>query len=205
MTDLEPDLHETLAKASLEQGAQVVPGPVGFRFTERMRGEFEPAGGGEKSAFGFVVTVAWERLDALLEDPALTARTFGTVVAPGVDDGPLTVVDGRFQLFVPERDGATLRMLHRMHLRSPGGKDYFLKGFKLLHDDPRPDLWRQSATLFFTFSQGAQPGGRVLGGGQVRVCVLDLLRQVTSLGDPRLTSLLVRRLRPGSTPDGVWR
>ncbi len=159
---------------------------TGFRFTEHMQGQLDLAHGDAGTPFEFVLTVEWEDVRALLAQPSLSARSSGTATAPALSPHPLTAFDGRFQLFVPaEGDARTLRMIHAVSLKAEDGRAFHLQGVKVLHDDPGPDLWVDSTTLFFTLSEGAAPGGRVLGTGHVRVHLWDLLTQATTLGDGR--------------------
>ncbi|MBK7862925.1 MAG: GMC family oxidoreductase [Archangiaceae bacterium] len=145
---------------------------VGFRFTERMVGQLAHDAAPEaKAPFSFLLTIEWPSLEALLRDPSTAARTFGTVRAPSLSPEPLRVIGGSFQLFVGE--GAERRMLHRMELEH----GLRIEGVKIIRDDPGPDLWFDTRSLFITVFEHDEPIAR----GLVQTGPLDLLRQVTTL------------------------
>ena len=175
--------------------------PIGFRFTERMTGWLSPSAASpppllrpaDASELGFVMTLSWDDLDAVIDDPSTLARTSGTVSAPAVSPLPLTVHDGRFQLFVDGGAPGWLRMRHHASLRDAAGHAYFLDGYKDIHDDPGPDLWRDTATLFVTLHEGDDERGEVLGRGVVQVRLGDLLRQITTMEATGAPSFLAGR------------
>jgi cholesterol oxidase len=161
---------------------------VGYRFTERMEGHLEtPGHSGTRSGFGFVLTVSWDDLDALIRDPSIEARTTGTVRAPSLHPEPLAVSEGRFRLFVPHGEPGklgereTFRMWHHAVLRDRAGRAYLMEGHKEIHDDPGPDLWTDTTTLFFTLREGADGQGPSAGKGVVRVRLLDLMKQIGTM------------------------
>ena len=177
------------------------PQTPGFRFTERMAGWFSPSvetpRAGERPAdatpLSFVLTIEWLDLEALLADHAVEATTTGTLEALSLSPEPLTVTGGRFQLFVGQEDGG-LHMVHRMPLVDGAGRAFFLEGHKVIRDDPGPDLWLDTTTLYYSVHAGGQGGPR-LGGGLVQVRVRDLLKQVTTLSSPGTSGLAAWRAR----------
>ncbi len=85
-------------------------------------------------------------------------------------------------------------MWHRMNLVGRDGSRFHLVGRKIIRDDPGPDLWYDSSTLFFELREQG-PGGRRLGTGTVHVSVRDLMRQVTTLTSRSNGSLTAMRAR----------
>lgn len=199
-----------LAERGATGSAPAAPSPAalpardrGFRFTERMEGWLSPtvarpdaaAPPADRAPLAFTITMEWDDLDALVADPSVEARTMGTLSAPSLSPLPLAVHGGRFQLFVVGDDGA-LRMIQRMPLTTADGRAYFLSGHKLIVDDPGPDMWLDTTTLYYDLHEGG-PEGPVVGRGLVQVKLRDLLHQVTTLGQPgaRGIGAMLARLR----------
>ena len=171
------------------------PAPVGpgIRFTETMRGhwstqvtdDFRAAaarGKQDGSTFEFTLTVVSRDLRAMVEDHQHSARMVGTVLAPELSAGPLTVSDSAFNLLVVdpnERD--TRKMRYRMTLTSHEGKTFFFHGFKRIHNDPGPDIWADTTTLFITVHDGDSDAAPVLGRGVLHIDPVDFLRQMTTM------------------------
>lgn len=59
---------------------------------------------------------------------------------------------GAFQLFVG--NGTERRMLHRMELAG-ARRPLVLEGYKVIRDDPGPDMWFDTRTLFVSVRDGA--------------------------------------------------
>jgi cholesterol oxidase len=175
------------------------PGPrvpptkrLGVRFTERMTGPFSTrvtddfeaaadAGKDDRSALTFLLTVIADDLDVLLEDPSHRARLVGTVEASALADGPLTVRNGDFGLFVGDAaDPDERRMTYRMELAAPDGSTYVFDGFKRIRDDPGFDQWADTTTLFVTVHRESA-SGPVVGRGILRIRPQDFLRQMTTM------------------------
>ena len=77
---------------------------VGF-FSTAVIDDYERAarqGERDRSTFDFVLTVATDDLEKMLDDSDHPATLFGTVRAPELSPQPLTVRDGRFNLFVED-------------------------------------------------------------------------------------------------------
>ena len=174
-------------------GAHVPPPKrLGVRFTERMTGPFSTrltndyeaaanAGKDDGTQLTFVLTVIAEDLDILLDDPSHRARLIGTVEAPALADGPLTVRNGDFGLFVGDAaDPDSRRMTYRMELAAPDGGTYDFDGFKRIRDDPGFDQWADTTTLFVTVRRDGA-SGPVVGRGILRIRPQDFMRQMTTM------------------------
>jgi cholesterol oxidase len=177
--------------------AAASPAKRGLSFTETMRGHWsagaadfeagERAGeaAGASGRLEFTLTVASDDLDAMLADEAHSAALFGTVTAPALDPEPLVASDGRFQLFVDDRDRAgERRMLYGLLLTSRAGRRFHFEGFKRVRDDGRLEAWADTTTLFVTIHDGPDRTAPVLGRGVLRIEPADLARQLTTVAIP---------------------
>ncbi len=186
------------ARASLDR-YPASPAPE-LRFTERMAGFVSKveldritgsAAGTERFGAGwtqgrddgteiqFVLTIRVEDLDAMLVRPATPGEVVGTVVAPALSRHALTVVQGQFRLLVHDPDHVeTWNMIYDLDMVSPAGEQFHLHGFKVLHQRPGFNAWRDTTTLFVRVT-GDQPETRLF--GIMRLTPGDLLRQVRTM------------------------
>ncbi len=178
---------------------------VGIEFTETMSGYFstsvkddyqrgEEQGKKENSSFTFTLTIASEDIEATISDPQHEAHMIGTVIAPALSPRPLTVNNGKFNLFVVDpMEPATRRMWYKMPLAAQDGRIYFFEGFKLIRDHPLTDVWADTTTLFITVLNGTDNRAPVLGKGILVIRPQDFLRQLTTIratNAPNLTKRL---------------
>lgn len=182
------------------------PSGPGLRFTETMRGffsadaevtaDYERAaarGREEGSRLEFTLTIETPDLEAFLEHPRHEAEASGTVEAPALSSQPLTVEQGRFNLFVEDPDDPrTRKMLYRLELVSAEGERYLFDGFKVVRDDLGVDLWTDTTTLFVTLHPAGAPAGAVLGRGILTLRPSDLRRQLATVEIPGATSTAQR-------------
>jgi cholesterol oxidase len=154
------------------------------RFTERMSGWLSPSASEhpspsprpvDASPLSFLLTVEWPSLEALCRSPEVFATSVGTLRCPLLDPEPLTVTMGRFQLFVKTDEGLTMR--HSFEAVSRAGTRFQLEGLKRLVDDPGPDLFHDTRTLFIRVHRGAVPVGH----GVVQTSPMDLTSQVRTI------------------------
>ncbi len=189
------------------------PAAVGIRFTESMKGWYSagsdpgPApeyahaakrGEAEGSSLQFVLTIATDDLDAMINSPAHEARMAGTVTAPRLSPDPLTVAQGTFNLFVQDPTTPDVRrMLYRMVLSAKDGHRFYLTGFKTIRRGrPVWDLWHDCTTLSITLHEGASDAGAVLGTGILTISPANFVRLLSTL-DPTHTQ------SPGERLDAV--
>ncbi len=160
------------------------PAAVGVRFTESMQGDLE-----DGTPFRFLLTITAEDVEQAVTDENYESHMTGTVTAPALSAQPLTVTEGRFQLFVtdPERVG-TRQMQYRMKLASAEGRTFYFYGFKVIHDDPGLDLWSDTTTLYITLWEGTNDQGPVAGKGILRITPADFARQLTTMQAVRARS-----------------
>lgn len=193
-----------------------LPGPAGLnvylenhgrrhlQFTERMAGHCAASTGSEPeyaaaeargkqagTTLEFILTIATDDIDGMITDPEHPARAIGSVRAPLLSEKPLTVHGGKFNLFVADPNTPGLqRMRYRLPLQSVEGKRYFFDGFKLIKDDPGPDLWSDTTTLYVTIHEGWDAAGPVVARGMIFIAPEDFAEQMTTMrawdekGDP---------------------
>ncbi len=174
--------------------------PVGFTFTETMRGHVAPGEHddyAQAEALGkrlgdrlrFTVTIHIDDLDAFLTDPAHPARLSGTVEAQRFG-GRQTLEDGRFNLFIEDEAGGRKQMRYSMTFRDVHEQRYRLDGFKDVHNDPGIDIWSDTTTLFtrvYRLDGAGEAGttavaaGPVVATGILRIRAIDLVPQVRSM------------------------
>lgn len=166
---------------------------MGLEFTETMRGYFSSAlnddyisgaAAGETtgSFLTFTLTIISEDLNDMLENPQHKARMLGTVAAPALSAGPLSVEDGEFNLFVADATKVETRnMVYRMKMRSREGKVYGFHGYKTVRPNSPLDIWHDASTLFITVRDGADESAPVLGTGILHTSLYDFARQLTTM------------------------
>jgi len=175
-----------------------------LQFTERMAGHCAASTGSEPeyaaaeargkqagTTLEFILTIATDDIDGMITDPEHPARAIGSVRAPLLSEKPLTVHGGKFNLFVADPNTPGLqRMRYRLPLQSVEGKRYFFDGFKLIKDDPGPDLWSDTTTLYVTIHEGWDAAGPVVARGMIFIAPEDFAEQMTTMrawdekGDP---------------------
>lgn len=167
--------------------------PTGIQFTESMKGFFGKAAEGnyqaglekgraEGTSFEFVLTVIADDVDRFLDEPEHEAGMVGTVRAPSLSEKPLTVTDGRFNLFVDVDDApVTKKMIYNMTLTSVEGRRYRFSGYKTIRNDPGLDVWPDTTTLYITVHDGESEDSPVLGTGILKILPADFARQMTTM------------------------
>ena len=157
------------------------PRPTGIRFTEKMAGTVA-GGGGPEGPASFVVTVIAGDVERFLAEPDHEAELVGTVHVPALSPQPLTVVDGRFNLFTSKLDQVeTRQMEYRMPLVAADGRRFHFHGRKLIHDDKGFDLWRDTTSLAAAISEGTDGNGQVLLEGTLTIAPADFIRQLRTM------------------------
>jgi cholesterol oxidase len=131
------------------------------------------------------LTIAYEDIQAVLDDPKREARITGTVLAPELSTRPLAVTEGRFALLDPDLARVeTWHMRYQMSLLSEEGKRYRFEGHKVIHTSGAGHAWSETTTLYTKISEeGSEPGTGIL-----HLKPVDFTRLVHSikvLGVPR--------------------
>ncbi len=167
-------------------------GATSLSFTEEMKGFLaldvdDPVEGAALGRhFGqrlmFHLTITADDVERFVAD-----REHEGVAAGWVDSdvlgGRLPVTRGWFNLFTRDDDPARRRMLYRLHFAD--GSPLTLVGVKDVHDDPGPDVWRDTSTLSVRVLSGHVPPGddrraRVVGAGVIEILPADFARQLTT-------------------------
>jgi cholesterol oxidase len=169
------------------------PHKVGFQFTETMTGfisterkaDFQMGfedGKKNRNELTFTLTILGEDTDRFVEDQNHEAQMFGSVIAPALSPDPLTVSNGRFNLFVKDpNDPGLKKMKYEMLLYSQEGKTYFFKGFKEIRDDKGFDMWQDTTTLFIDVYEGENESGSLFAKGILEIKPKDFARQMTTM------------------------
>jgi cholesterol oxidase len=112
------------------------------------------------------LTIAYDDVQAMLDNPKREARITGTVQAAELSPNLLTVTEGRFTLFDPDPSRVeTWRMRYRMSLLSQEGRQYLFEGHKEIHTDGIGHAWPEMTTLYTTIreTEGSAPGAGMPG------------------------------------------
>ena len=165
---------------------------IGIQFTEKMTGYFSmreledykkgcAQGKDDHSPFTFTLTIQDQDVDHFVEDINHEAGMIGTVLAPALSPEPLSVMQGRFNLFMidPDQPGRKA-MNYAMQLHSKEGKTFYFKGFKTIEDDQGLDIWKDTTNLFITLYDGKDDRAEILGKGMLKIEIDDFLRQMTT-------------------------
>jgi cholesterol oxidase len=131
--------------------------------------------------------IAYDDVQAMLDDPRHPARITGTVLSPELSAQPLNVTEGSFTLLDPDPSRVeTWLMRYQMRLVSQEGTHYRFEGHKEIRTGGAGHAWSETTTLYTTISEeadGAQPGTGIL---HLRpVDFTSLLRTIRVEGVPR--------------------
>lgn len=169
------------------------PPTIGVQFTESMKGFMSKVDDGDfqagfdrgkqgDSPFEFVLTVLADDLDMLLNTKEHEAAMVGTVKAPMLSKKPLSVTEGRFNLFVDTDDNpVTKKMLYNMVMSTDEGRRYRFFGYKTIRQDPGFDLWSDTTTLYITVYDGESEDAPVVANGILKIIPDDFARQMTTM------------------------
>jgi cholesterol oxidase len=178
------------------------PITVGVEFTETMKGYFSSSiktatqplqldssyqqgfdqGQAGNSPFQFTLTIVSEDLNDMVSNPAHEAEMVGTVIAPGLSSPPLTITEGRFNLFTVDANNvATHNMRYRMKMVTDAGRTFYMDGFKQTHPDSVLQSWPATSTLYITIYDGDSATSPILGKGILHIAPADFARQMTTM------------------------
>ena len=164
-----------------------------FTFTEEMKGfvtfgETNFDDGFEKGKQNgtdlmFHLTISGE-VDPFVDRPEHEATPVGYIESSAL--GRCIVEKGTFNLFTDTRDLNTKKMFYRLFVRDKDGNPITLSGHKRVQDNPGPDLWKDTTTLFTNLFRGhvtaeQESGSEILAAGILHIYVLDFAKQLTTI------------------------
>ena len=136
---------------------------VGLRFSETMSGylaegveDFEEGAkkGQEKGkALSFDVTIEIESVSDFIKLSGEEAKMGGTISYRPLGKS-LPIKEGVFKLFKPDAATGTRQMTYSFWFTGSDGADYFLYGYKVIHDDPGVDVFEDMTRLFTRIYKG---------------------------------------------------
>lgn len=117
-------------------------------------------------------------------DRFITVREHAGDLTGTVDFQPLGLGlearSGVFQLFSPGPGEDSRRMVYELAFQVDG-KPYYLAGEKRVKNDPGPDLWKDTTTLYTKLHEGGDRSGPVAGAGILTLGVSQLLALMSTL------------------------
>ncbi len=168
-------------------------GNLGLRFTEKITGTL---GLGQTDGYDpsqwndqvrpcnavMVVQVESDDIDQVLNHPTHLAALTGTISLPGIDDQPLQLQDGEFQLFIQDPDNPAGRtMNYRFRAVTTSGDDYYFSGEKLVSTGDSSGPVHDTTTLYVDLYRGTSVQGLQIGRGILKVHLLDLAASLKGL------------------------
>ncbi|NPT58191.1 alpha/beta fold hydrolase [Paraburkholderia elongata] len=158
---------------------------IGLRFTETMVGSYTPVApeGSAEVPMSFTLTVDSSDLEAMLASPEHEATMVGTLRCPALSREPMTIEDGRFNLFVIDETHVDRRnMVYRMTLDSVEGKRFGFVGRKIITRTSPLELWKQTNTLYVQIRDSTTDDAPVLGHATLIITPENFLKQQTTTG-----------------------
>ena len=163
---------------------------VGLVFKETMSGwigkgktdfaEGETKGKTDNTPISFKVSISISNLAQFLDISHHYATLTGTVSAGPFGDN-IKIRDGRFGLFTINPETGHRQMSYTFRFNTREGREYFLRGFKVLKDDPGFDLLDDMTTLYTTIHSGPNESAPVYGAGIMRFRLTNTLELMKSL------------------------
>jgi cholesterol oxidase len=169
------------------------PTTTGVQFTETMTGHFSKdetvdyqkareLGEKQKSPFEFTLTIQSQDVDKFVADKDHEAGMIGTVKAPGLSAHPLSISEGRFNLFVIDaNEPGKKKMKYAMKMHTYEGNTYYFKGYKEIENNKGIDVWKDTTVLYVTIYNGADEKHPVLGRGMLKIELADFVKQLTTM------------------------
>ena len=168
--------------------------PVSLEFTEEMKGflglgEPDYALGHDKGKLADLralvhLTMKVADVDRFVTDPQHQAKAEGYVDCAAFG-GRRPVSEGIFNLLVDLADPSRKAMHYRLFFNTAQGEPLTLVGFKKIQDEPGPDVWEDTTTLFTRVVKGHvsidDDGTAPLeAGGILRLQLADFIHEMTT-------------------------
>ena len=162
---------------------------VGLRFSETMSGylaegvvdfeEGEKKGREQGNSLSFDAVIEIESVSDFIKLSGQVAKLSGTVSYKPLGEN-LPIRDGVFTLFRPDPASGTRQMTYFFWFTGSDGKDYFLHGHKVIHDDPGMDVLEDMTRLFTRLYHGRRIGGTPIASGILTFRLLDFPSMLAS-------------------------
>jgi len=182
--------------AGAEAPAEVHRAATVLRFTEPMQGYLgfgatechagRDAGRKAGDAIDMRLHVTVDGVNRFITRPEHDAAIDGTITCKRLG-GARPIRSGRFNLFTDAGDPTRRTITYRLSFEDAAGQPFTLDGWKELHDDPGPDGWSDTTTLYAKLHRGAGDvaagaalGGEVVAAGILRVDMLDFVKLIAS-------------------------
>ncbi len=162
---------------------------VGLRFSETMSGylaegvmdfeEGEKKGREQGDSLSFDAVIEVENVSDFIKLSGQEAKINGSVSYRPLGQH-LPIRDGLFTLFKPDPTGGTRQMTYSFSFTGSDGNEYFLHGYKVIHDDPGVDVLEDMTRLFTRIYPGRRVDGTPIGSGILTFRLLDFPSMLAS-------------------------
>jgi cholesterol oxidase len=126
-----------------------------------------------------LLTIDYDDVQAVLNDPTRPAAIVGTVLAPELSPHRMTVTQGHFTLLDPDpSQPETWHMPYWMSLLAEDGKRYVFDGHKVIRKRGARHAWLDTTTLYTTIRELDGPGR---GTGILRLQASDFARLLRTM------------------------
>jgi cholesterol oxidase len=137
-------------------------------------------GRADEALVEILVTIDYDDVHTMLNDPKKEGRISGTVLAPELSPHRLNVTEGRFKLFDPDLSQVeTWYMRYRMNLRSEEGSRYSFEGYKVIRKHGARHAWGDTTTLFTKIKEVDGPKQGI---GILHLQPMDFTRLLRTIG-----------------------
>ena len=162
---------------------------VGLRFSETMSGylaegvvdfeEGEKKGREQGNSLSFDVAIVIESVSDFIKLSGQEAKLSGTLSYRLLGQN-LPIRDGVFTLFRPDPARGARQMTYSFSFTGSDGKDYFLHGHKVIHDDPGVDVLEDMTRLFTRICHGRRIDETPIASGILTFRLLDFPSMLAS-------------------------
>jgi uncharacterized protein (DUF362 family) len=169
---------------------------IGIRFSETMSGYLaegvldfevgEKKGQEQGNSLSFDAVIEVESVSDFIKLSGQEAKLSGVVSYKPLGQN-LPIRDGVFTLFKPDPATGTRQMTYSFLFTGTDGKDYFLHGYKVIHDDPGIDVLEDMTRLFTQIYKGKRVEGAPIASG---ILIFNLLSFPSMLASFEVTNTL---------------
>ncbi len=168
---------------------------VAFQFTEEMKGfatfgntnydDGYRLGKENGSDLMFHLTIQTDDVHGFLASREREAVATGYVKGTQLG-GKRLVEQGTFNLLVDTNDCNRKDMLYRLFFRDTDDQPLTLSGFKRIKNNPGPDIWQDTTTLYTNIFRGhitqeEEASGELVSAGMLHISLFDFIKQLTTI------------------------